>query len=120
MVRGSPPDLAAIATALRALIIELDAEVVEVAWSRQRIAGYGVGPRKMSEHYAYIAPQKRHVNLGLNRGALVPDPSGLLEGTGRAMRHVKVRSEAEVHRPELRAILVAAREERVSALAWGT
>jgi hypothetical protein len=30
---------------------------------------YGVGPKKMSEHYAYLAVHPRHVNLGCNYGA---------------------------------------------------
>ena len=37
------------------LIRRVDPEVVRVVWPHQRTAGYGVGPRKMSEHYAYLA-----------------------------------------------------------------
>ena len=31
-----------------------------------------------------------HVNVGFYFGSVLPDPTGLLEGTGRFMRHVKV------------------------------
>jgi len=115
-VSASTPELAAIATRLRDLIISLDPDVVEVSWARQRISGYGVGPKKMSEHYTYVAPLKRHVNLGFYRGASLADPAGLLEGGGKAMRHVKVRKLDHVDTPTIRALITAARLERRAAL----
>jgi hypothetical protein len=39
---------------------------------------------------------------------VLPDPAGILEGTGRFMRHVKVRPEAPVDEPALRALVRAA------------
>ncbi len=32
-----------------------------------------------------------HVNIGFFLGALLPDPQGLLQGSGKFMRHVKIR-----------------------------
>jgi hypothetical protein len=46
--------------------------------------------------FAYVNAFTAHVNVGFFRGAALPDPAGLLEGTGRFMRHVKLRPEAEV------------------------
>ena len=41
----------------------------------------------------YIASQAdKYVTLGLWQGALLPNPDGLIEGTGKRMRHVKIRS----------------------------
>ena len=40
----------------------------------------------------YVAPQNGYVNLGFYYGVGVPDPPGLLEGTGKRMRHTKVKS----------------------------
>ncbi len=40
--------------------------------------------------FAYVYVFKRHVNVGFFQGASLPDPSGLLQGTGRWMRHVKL------------------------------
>ncbi len=40
-----------------------------------------------------------HVNLGFCRGAALSDPAGVMEGTGRAMRHIKFRSRADLERP---------------------
>jgi len=41
--------------------------------------------------FAYVNVFKAHVNVGFFRGAEMADPKGLLEGTGRFMRHVKLR-----------------------------
>ena len=40
--------------------------------------------------FAYVNAFRAHVNVGFFRGAEIPDPGGLLEGTGRFMRHVKL------------------------------
>src|SRR6185436_10405967 len=41
--------------------------------------------------FAYVNAFKAHVNVGFFRGAEIPNPEGLLEGTGKFMRHVKLR-----------------------------
>lgn len=43
--------------------------------------------------FAYVNAFKAHVNVGFFRGAEIADPDGLLEGTGKWMRHVKLRPE---------------------------
>jgi len=46
--------------------------------------------------FAYVNAFKAHVNVGFFRGAEIADPDGLLEGTGKFMRHVKLRPERDV------------------------
>lgn len=46
--------------------------------------------------FAYVNGFKAHVNVGFFRGAEIADPDGLLEGTGKFMRHVKLRPEWDV------------------------
>jgi hypothetical protein len=41
--------------------------------------------------FAYVNVFKAHVNVGFFRGAEIADPNALLEGTGKYMRHVKLR-----------------------------
>ena len=115
-ISGSSRQVKEIAERLRALIIEVYPEVVEVAWPKQKIVGYGVGPKKMSEHFCYIGAFKKHVNLGFYYGADLPDPQGLLEGTGKNLRHIKVKNGEEVDQPALRDILHASLDERKEAL----
>jgi hypothetical protein len=102
------------------LIIDLYPEVVEVPWPKQMIIGYGVGPKKMSEHFCYIGAHREHVNLGFYYGAELPDPEGLLEGTGKKLRHIKVRKIEEVAQPALRQMIKSSLEERKKALGMET
>ena len=47
--------------------------------------------------FAYVNAFKDHVNVGFFRGAEIADPDGLLEGTGKFMRHVKLRPESDIN-----------------------
>jgi hypothetical protein len=77
------PELRSVCESLRCLIASLHKGFIEVVWPKQKIASFGVGPRKMTEHYAYIAVQGSHVNLGFYHGASLPDPKRLLEALAR-------------------------------------
>jgi hypothetical protein len=103
--------------ALRALIASSHPSFVEVVWPRMGIASYGVGPRKMSEHYAYLSVHASHVNLGFYHGAALKDPGGILEGTGKRLRHVKLRGLAGARSPAVHRLLREAIAERRRALA---
>ena len=46
--------------------------------------------------FAYVNVFRAHVNVGFFRGAEIAEPEGLLEGTGKFMRHVKLRPERDV------------------------
>jgi hypothetical protein len=48
---------------------------------------------------------KEHVVFGFMRGAMLRDPEKLLEGTGKYLRHVKLRSVADVRRAGVRSLL---------------
>ena len=104
-----------ICEALRQTIAEVHASFVEVVWRRQRIASYGVGPKKMSEHYLYIAPYRSHVNLGFYRGAFLNDPEGLLEGKGKRLRHIKIDAAGLADSAELKHLIRQAISERLAA-----
>jgi hypothetical protein len=47
--------------------------------------------------FAYVNAFKAHVNVGFFRGADLADPEGLLEGTGKWMRHVKLGAHRRPH-----------------------
>jgi hypothetical protein len=97
----------------RALITDVYPRIVEVPWPNQNVIGYGVGPRKMSEHFCYIAVHRDHVNLGFNYGAELPDPTHVLAGPGKLLRHVKITAPADLDNPALRQLLEAASTHRM-------
>ncbi|MCY3832840.1 MAG: DUF1801 domain-containing protein [Chloroflexi bacterium] len=105
VIAQAPPEIQSLARAARALLADVMPGITEVPWARQKIAGYGVGPKKMSQHFCYIAPFKKHLNLGFMYGAHLPDLENLLEGKGADLRHVKIRKPADLERPALRVLI---------------
>ena len=68
--------------------------------------------------FGYVNVFKDHVNVGFFRGAEIADRNGMLEGTGRLMRHVKVRPEQDLDALALRELIETAYADmtrRVSA-----
>src|SRR4029450_6247376 len=55
--------------------------------------------------FAYVNAFTAHVNVGFFRGAELVDPVGLLEGTGRFMRHVKLRPDRPVDAKALKELI---------------
>ena len=112
LLAGVEPDLAAIARRLRAIIRAGDVNAVETVRLGDNAATYGVGPKKMTDGYAYIMPMRGYVNLGFYQGAMLADPKRLLEGTGKSLRHVRIRSLTDANRSPVRALIAAALARR--------
>jgi|SRR5579871_4894998 len=58
--------------------------------------------------FAYVAVFTSHVNVGFFQGASLPDPSRLLQGEGKRMRHVKRKLESPVDSAALRKLIETA------------
>ena len=77
--------LRTVAMALRQLILEADPELSEdIKWGNPVYEKHG--------KVCYLASTKGYVSLGFFNGAELTDPRGRIEGTGKSMRHIKVRS----------------------------
>lgn len=61
--------------------------------------------------FAYVGVFTAHVNVGFFHGVALPDPARLLQGTGKSMRHVKLRPGAPSDRAALEALIVAAHRD---------
>lgn len=120
ILSGSAEEVRALARAVRELVYDVLPRTVEVVWPKQGSVGWGTGPKKFSEQFAYLMPFKKHVTLGFYYGGELPDPDGLLPDSGGrqvggklAMRSLKISGVDEVARPELRALMAAATKHRV-------
>lgn len=58
--------------------------------------------------FAYVNAFKSHVNVGFFCGAELADPAGLLEGTGKFMRHVKLRPNSDINAAALTQLIESA------------
>ena len=85
----------------------------------ERMRGCGVDVRELLHDghptacvedaaFAYVNAFTEHVNIGFFFGATLDDPFGLLEGTGKRMRHVKLRWAQQVNAAALGDLIAAA------------
>lgn len=58
--------------------------------------------------FGYVNTFKTHVNVGFFYGALLEDPAGMLQGSGKRMRHVKLTPGSELAAEGLRNLIRAA------------
>ncbi len=107
LLAGYGEDVQALALRARALIREAFPEAVEMVDGPARLIGYGTD-RTYRGLVCGIALQRGYVNLMFARGAELPDPAGLLAGTGKRARHVKLRRTEDVEHPAVRGLLDAA------------
>ncbi len=66
--------------------------------------------------FAYVNAFKAHVNVGFFCGAELPDPARLLQGTGRFMRHVKLRPDVATDAAALATLIAAAHADAKARL----
>jgi len=94
--------------ALRALVRDVMPDAVEQLDLPDRVLAFGFGPPggvRLRGLAVGLIPHAAHVNVQLADGALLPDAAGIVEGTGKRIRHVKCRTLEDVARPDLRALL---------------
>ena len=61
-----------------------------------------------------IVIHKNHVNLQFARGTELEDPEGILEGTGKKIRHVKINNTKEINSNILKNMVVEAVKLNIS------
>ena len=86
-----PPEIQAIERTLRTTIRSIVPDAVEQVDFGNKLIAFGRSMRMKGLLFAIIAHQS-WVKLQLADGVDLPDPDGLVEGTGKRIRHVKVRS----------------------------
>jgi hypothetical protein len=114
------PHISDLALALREVILEEAPDASESIYKVYTVAIWFGFSGKMKDMFCYIATNARHVNLGFPRGASLPDPNGVLEGEGKAMRHIKVASLRDLGRPFVRRYIRTAIEQAVPDGTRGT
>ena len=103
---ASAPAVAEIARTLRLTVRAGFPDAVETFDPGDGLLAIGTG-RSMRDFVFAIIPHKAHVNLQLADGVDLPNPDGRIEGTGKRIRHVKVRSIEDAGAPWVRAAIAA-------------
>ncbi|MCK9482014.1 MAG: DUF1801 domain-containing protein [Bacteroidia bacterium] len=89
-INNAPKEQKEVMEAIRSLIHQSVKNVKEeFKWSRPIF--------KSSKDFAYLQSNKNHVNLGFYKDfEKLNDPKGLLEGTGKTMRHIKLKNASDI------------------------
>ena len=109
-----------LALALREIVLEEAPDASESIYQVYTVAIWFGFSGKMKDMFCYIATNGGHVNLGFPRGSTLPDPNRVLEGEGKTMRHIKLRSHRDLERPFVRRYIQTAMEQAARLGASGT
>jgi len=100
-INTAPEEQKKIMETLRQLVHEAVPGVQEAfKWSRPVF--------NAGKDFAYLKTAKAYVTLGFFQFDKLPDPNGLLEGTGKDMRHIKIKSHQSIDKALLQQWLQAA------------
>jgi len=101
------PAVQKLAQQVRSLVFKVIPEVSEHVYPAMKVIRYGLDGNKMAGLVCFLSPTKAGVSLGFMHGTSLPDPKKLLEGTGKNLRHVKLRDPKEVKDPAVAELLKA-------------
>lgn len=101
------PKVQELAVLVRGRIIELVPETEEKMYKGWKSLRYGFGSN-MKDQFAAIELLKKRVNLEFPRGVELHDTAGLLDGTGKKFRHIKIHSRQIAEREEIGELIKSA------------
>lgn len=93
-----------IALRARDLIRKLVPKAEEKVYFGWRIISFSLDG-KMSGQFCSFSPGRNYVNLYFMQGTSLDDPKQLLEGTGKNMRHVKLREVSDLKNAALKELI---------------
>jgi hypothetical protein len=78
--------------------------------SREAINPWGLPIFEWNGPLCYLMVGKNHVTFGFPRGTSLEDPAKLLQGTGKNLRHIKLREVADVHDANVKKLILRAKK----------
>ncbi len=96
--------VAALGYATREFVLSQLQEVTEEVDVSANMLGYGYGPGYKNMVCTIIA-SKTMMKIGLYKGTELPDPTGLLKGTGKVHKYIEIKTTADLHPPAVAALL---------------
>jgi len=103
------PHVASLALALREVVLEEAPDAIESLVNGYAVAiGFSFTGKPMKDGFCHVVTYRNCVNLGFNRGALLAGAEGILEGSGKLIRHLRINSHDDLDRPLVRRFLRAA------------
>jgi hypothetical protein len=76
--------------------------------TRESVNAWGIPTFEQKDPFCFYMVGKNHVTFGFHYGTSLEDPQGLLEGSGKNIRHVKLRSLEDLEQKGLKQLVLAA------------
>jgi hypothetical protein len=103
------PDVAALGRAVLARFREILPPAFELVYDNYNFFVVGFGPsERPSEAVFSVVFSPRGISLCFIQGARLPDPQGLLQGSGNQVRNIKLPTAATLDEPKVRALIASA------------
>ena len=99
-----PAQIAALGYATQAFMLSQLPGATEDVDIPANLLGYGYGPGYKHMVCTIIA-SKTMMKIGLYKGTELPDPVGLLKGTGKVHKYIEIKTEADLQNPAIAALL---------------
>lgn len=100
----------------REYILELYPESNEILYHTHALTSVFSISDKLSDAFCMLPVYSGHLNLGFNKGTLLPDPHKLLTGTGTLIRHIDVKTPADYRNPRVTELVLDAVTQAINAM----
>jgi hypothetical protein len=113
-LRRFEPDVQDLAAAARAIVLDVVGPCFEQIFPIKKLVSvlYSTTEKRIKDNICLLVIYRDHVNLTFPRGVDLNDPNGLLEGSGKAMRHVKLRVLGDLDRPGVQQLVMQAKKRQ--------
>ena len=95
---------------LRTYILGIQPNSNELLYHTHALTSLYSVSEKMSDAFCMIPIYSNHLNLGFNKGTLLKDPQNLLQGTGKWIRHIPIKSENDFKNQSVQELIIQAYE----------
>ena len=110
-----PADIALVACQAIDLIRSVLPDAIEMLDPSANLVAYG-SDRSYKGLICGVTLHKSHINIMFADGVNLPDPDGLLIGTGKKARHIKMSNLHDLNHPAIRTLLQSALKNHHQAL----
>lgn len=90
---------------VRSYLLELYPQANEILYHTHALTSVFSVSEKLSGGFCHIPIYTKHLNLGFNKGVLLDDPSNLLKGTGKLIRHIPISIEKDYRNKDVTALV---------------
>ncbi len=96
LLQDRSESVVSVALAARKAVLKIAGKCSELIYETYCISNAFTFTGKQGQGFIHIATYAEHVNIGFDHGTELEDPEGLLQGTGKRIRHVRLHHASDV------------------------